>query len=382
MTTEQEILWLSWYRYSDCKEQGLFEKITPEMSYTEDLKRAYTIIRDSKMDFGAKDLDMLLSLLAPTGILDLENTWLPVRVEWLKNLLIEEWKQVKGNAVLSKAHEALNQGGDYRKELKEFDDIETKHEKKQSMLKDHFEEIANDFVLGKTKGISTGIKKLDEYTERLKKGHFWVLAGSTNTGKTTLALQIIKKSLLEGKRVEIVSLEMSSRQLLERITWLHATEKGIKFEKAIGELIDLPLIVTENIRTIEKLRAHLENTEAEIVVLDYIQLVRGGSSYYDEATATSNLLQEMAISKMIPIIGLSQVTKEAHKGGITGVMDFKGSGAIAESADVALEIYREKMTDNRPEIEDVKLLLKKNRHGQVGQIEGVRFDNKRGYFLF
>ncbi|MFH1327383.1 MAG: DnaB-like helicase C-terminal domain-containing protein [Candidatus Bathyarchaeota archaeon] len=379
MTTEQQIIWLSWYRNSECCE--LFEQISPEMFHTEEAAEAYRQIKIG-LDYHPKKLDKLLYLLDKIGILALEDTWLPIRIDYLKEALIDEWKQAKGNAVLNKAHEALNQGGDYKHALKEFDDIETKHEKSQSRLADHFEEIANDYANETTKGFPTGISELDRVTKQFQDGHFWVIAGATNMGKTTLTLQMVKRAILAKKKVEFISLEMSAKQLLERITWLHATENKIKFEQAIGELIDLPFTVTENIRTVDKLRSHLENTEAEIVVVDYIQLVRGGKSYYDEATATSNLLQEMAIKKMIPIIGLSQVTKESYKGGAKNIMDFKGSGAIAESADVAIEIYRE-IGENAPPIVDVKLLLKKNRHGPAGgNIKGVQFDNKRGYFVF
>lgn len=341
--------------------------------------QVYSAIRDKKIDYSPTELDKLLYNLYEIGVLEMDAGWLPIFPEKLKKSLIAEWKQTKGNETVNKIYKALNAGEDYRGFLKDFDVIETKHSKLQSQLKDYFEEIANDYANGKTKGESTGIERLDKYTECLKNGHFWIIAAATNMGKTTLALQIAKRILKRGKRVEFISLEMSARQLLERITWLHATENKIKFERAISDLIDMPFVVTENLRTVETIRAHLENTEADLVVLDYIQLVRGGTSYFDEATMTANLLQEMAIKKMIPVIGISQVTKESYKGGKNFKMDFKGSGAIAESADVALEIYR------NPEdtgIVDVDLLLKKNRYGKTGKIDGIQFDTERGYFIY
>lgn len=377
MTTEQQIIWLSWYNYDDCKE--LFEAIKPDMFHTANLSNLYKTIRDSKMDFSPTALDSISNELVECGIQD-RDSWVPIRVENFRTALIEEWIKAKGNDVLSLAHKELNSGGDYRAALKEFDKIDTEHMKKQTTLADYFDEISEEHAMGKTKGLPTGIPGLDKYTQQLKKGHFWVIAASTNTGKTTMALQIAKKSLLAGHKVDIVTLEMSAKQLLERIAWLHATEAKVTFERAIIQLVDVKLTITENIRTVDSLRAHLETSEAELVVVDYIQLVRGDGSYYENATGASNMLQEMAIKRMIPIIGLSQVTKESYKAGASHMMDFKGSGAIAESADVAMEIYRDR--DNEAEIADVKLFLKKNRHGQTGEIKGVSFDTKSGCFRY
>ena len=379
MTTEQKIIWLSWYRHEDCRE--LFELVKKEMFPTSELGDVYELLKTKKLSFSESELDKVMIVLSGYGILDSCDTWMPIFPENLRDALIDDWRTSNGSRILAKAHNELSSGGDYLGTLRELEKIEDVHKKKQSTLKDHFEDIANDYMSGTTKGIPTGIEGVDEVTERLKKGHFWVIAAATNTGKTTLTLQIARSALMHGARVDFVSLEMSARQLLERITWLEASMSRTSFEKAIGKLIDLPLTVTESIRTVDEIKAHIENSEADLIVLDYIQLVRGGKSYFDEATLASNMLQEMAIKKMIPIIALSQVTKESTKAGPSMNMDFKNSGAIAESADVAIEIYRDREGASMEEISDAILAIKKNRHGRISNCQ-IQFDNKRGYFVY
>lgn len=377
MTTEQQILWLSWFRYPDCKE--LFETITGDHFHTDELGKIYEMIRTRQMSYNNDELEKVLYTLDKVGVLSAPDIYIPIFPEKLKEALVEEWKKTKGNQLLNKAHEALTRGGDYRKVLKEFDKLETEHKKIQSTLKDHFEAIAEDYLTGKTKGIPTGIEGIDAITQQLKKGHWWVIAAATSFGKTTLTLQIAKHVLFQGGKVDFISLEMSARQLLERITWIEAAQRGIRFEKAISRLIDLPLTVTENLRKVDDIRAHLEQSNADLVIVDYIQLIRGGKDYYDEATMASNMFQEMAIKKMIPIITLSQVTKESYKSGMNHDIDLKGSGAIGESADVVMEIYRHK--DNEPDISEVNLFVKKNRHGQTATCK-VSFDRKKGIFVY
>jgi len=377
MTIEQQIIWLAWFRRSDCEE--LFEIVTGDQFPTKDLGKIYDFLKEKKLSFKSEEFEKTLYTLEKNGILDQHSSWVPLMPQRLKEALIEEWHQKRGGQILDKAFQELQCGGDYRKTLKEFEKIEAEHQKKQSTLSDHFEAIAEEHVKGTSKGIPTGIESVDEMTQQLKAGHLWVIAAYTNTGKTTLTLQMARNALRNGAKVDFISLEMSARQLLTRLTWIEASTCRTKFENAIANLIDLPLTVTENLRTVEEIKSHIEASNADLIIIDYIQLIRGGKSYFDAATLAANMMQEMAIKKMISIITLSQVTKDSAKQGVSQHMDFKNSGAIAESADVAIEIYRQK--ENEAEVSEALLAIKKNRHGRTGSCT-VEFDSKRGIFRF
>mgnify|MGYP003145419989 CR=1 FL=1 len=369
MTAQAKILWYCLNRVDQSKE--IFDLVSPDLFYLPELKRIYEQFFTGNIKLSMGQFNTLDNL----GVF--KEEWLCESPNNLRKQIENDWIEHKGKHLLAKAYNKLEQGKNPKAYLTEFQKLSSEKKKKQSTLKDLFNEIAEDHVKGRTKGLTTGIKKLDQYTERLKKGHFWVIAGYTGYGKTTLALQMALNLILQGKKVDFISLEMSARQLIEKLIWVNSTLKQIKFENSLNELVDCNFTVTENLRTIENIKSHILSIESDLIVLDYIQLVRGGESYFDEATQCANVLQEMAISQQIPIIGLSQVTKESAKSKGSAVMDFKNSGAIAESADVAIEIQRDK--ENEVELSECNLLLKKNRHGQSGRIETI-FDTSKGVF--
>jgi replicative DNA helicase len=83
---------------------------------------------------------------------------------------------------------------------------------------------------------------------------------------------------------------------------------------------------------------------------------------------------------------LSQISNEGAKNTENPVMSFKGSGAIAAAADLAIEIVngemdiqqlREKM--NNGEVVRMKWQIRKNRHGRIGYID-MEFSGKTGIF--
>lgn len=367
---------MSFFRHNECKQ--LFETISGDQFTTKDLGEIYDLIKSGKLNYTEDQIEKINQIFSTYGIYSVDFNW-PIVPEKLREALIREWKLARGEEIINRAYKSLKSGGSCKAILSEIEKVEAEHIKRQSSLKDHLDAIAKEYLEGKTKGFPTGIPDVDKATDQLQKGHFWVIAASTNSGKTTLTLQIVRNALSFGAKVDFITLEMSAEQLLKRMSWLEASMKKIKFPNAIENLIDLPLVVTENLRKIDEIRAHIESSDADLIVIDYVQLIRGGKDYYDEATQASNMLQEMAIKKMIPIIGLSQVTKESYKAGKSFSMDFKGSGAIAESADVAIELYRER--ENQVEIADVDLLIKKNRHGPIGETK-ISFDTKRGYFIY
>ena len=68
-----------------------------------------------------------------------------------------------------------------------------------------------------TRGITTGLKGLDEKLSGLHKTDLIILAARPSIGKTSLALDIARKTSLKENAVGILSLEMSSSQLVERM---------------------------------------------------------------------------------------------------------------------------------------------------------------------
>ncbi|MBP5194351.1 MAG: hypothetical protein J6126_06430, partial [Clostridia bacterium] len=67
-------------------------------------------------------------------------------------------------------------------------------------------------------GLKTGFKKLDEYTNGLKKGNLIILAARPSLGKTTLAMNIVENIALSSDKVcAVFALEMTKDELAERM---------------------------------------------------------------------------------------------------------------------------------------------------------------------
>jgi replicative DNA helicase len=172
--------------------------------------------------------------------------------------------------------------------------------------------------------------------------------------------------------------------------------KGFGDKKKIDEALER---VTESNMSVHSTKSELsqilmsmyEETlkdKPSVFVIDFLQLVTvlGSKSEYETTTQSILELQKAAQQFGVPIIVLSQVSNESAKAGDQQVMGFKGSGAIAAAADLAIELVsgednvtelRQKMNDGLPVL--IKWHIKKNRHGRVGSIP-MDFTGKHGIF--
>lgn len=254
-------------------------------------------------------------------------------------------------------------------------------------------------------GISTGFDSLDRVIDGLREEHFWVVGGNTSSGKTFFALNMLVAVLRQNKRCAFYSLEMGKIDLVSRILGIMTEMNGSVIFKAKttpenleradfakDELYNKKLSIYSEIRDIDDLVLSITEEKlvnnANIIFIDYLQLIssRKDSKEYDVLRKVATDLQELAKNLKICIVCLSQLSNEAIKNPNSEVMGFKGAGNIAASADMALEIkpvdkkeVRDEKLAKGEEI-DVKLIIKKNRHGRVGW-SNVKFNGSTGLFV-
>ena len=255
---------------------------------------------------------------------------------------------------------------------------------------------------GKLLGEPTGFEKLDDVIDGLRPGHLWVLGGYTNLGKTYASLNILTNLLKEGKRTVFYSLEMSKVDILCRVLGIMTDHNGSSIAKGFcnQEKVDAAIkrveetnmsIYSDKSELSQILMSMYEEVlkdKPALFVIDFLQLitVKGSKSDYETTTQAALELQKAAQLYGVPIIVLSQVSNESAKAGDQQVMGFKGSGAIAAAADLAIELVsgeesvielRQKMNDGLPVL--IKWHIKKNRHGRVGSMM-MQFTGKYGQF--
>jgi replicative DNA helicase len=236
----------------------------------------------------------------------------------------------------------------------------------------------------------------------------YVTDNYTVTHNTALALNLAHNIAVQSKEpVLFFSLEMSKEQLVDRLL---SMESGVDawalrtgnltdsdFEKigqAMGTLSEAPIFIDDSpgitvsdLRTKARREAH--QRPLGLIVVDYLQLMSGGSRYDSSANRVQEIseisrgLKGVARELNVPLLALSQLSRsvESRNPQIPQLADLRESGSIEQDADVVAFIYREEYYNpetDRKKITDI--LIKKHRNGPTGGVE-LYFDNEKQRFL-
>lgn len=270
---------------------------------------------------------------------------------------------------------------------------------------DRLDELHKD--KGKVRGVPTGFRDLDNILAGLQRSDLFILAARPSMGKTAFSLNLAHNVAVKANQpVLIFSLEMSKEQLVDRML---SMESGVDawalrtgnltdsdFEKlshamgTLGEakiyIDDTPGITISDLRTKARREAHRQ--ELGLIIVDYLQLMSGGSRFasdgnrVQEISEISRGLKGIAREMNVPLIALSQLSRsvESRTPQIPQLADLRESGSIEQDADVVAFIYREEYYNpdtERTNITDI--LIKKHRNGPTGGVE-LYFDKEKQRF--
>ena len=272
-------------------------------------------------------------------------------------------------------------------------------------------------------GVPTGLTDLDNRLGGLHKQDLIIIAGRPSMGKTALATNIAFHAAknIEKKEskstVAFFSLEMSSEQLSTRILSEQSrirsndirrgkvSEKEFEqFIETSKNIVDLPLYIDETpaitISAISNRSRRIKRLFGlELIVVDYIQLMRAGSVYrknenrVQEISEITQGLKALAKELDVPVLALSQLSRavEQRDDKKPQLADLRESGSIEQDADVVMFVYREAYYLERKEptlgsIEHAEwqqkmdeisriaeIMIGKQRHGPTGNIK-VEFE--------
>lgn len=257
------------------------------------------------------------------------------------------------------------------------------------------------------RGVPTGFQQLDNLLAGLQKSDLILLAARPSIGKTALALDIARQTAIKhGTAVGIFSLEMSSQQLVDRMlaaqagvdSWRLRTGKISKddeydrLQAGIASLSEAPIYIDDKpSSTVLSMRSVARRLKMEknlgLVIVDYLQLItptytRGSDSMVQQVTEISRALKTMARELDVPVLALSQLSREIEKRrGRPRLSDLRDSGSLEQDADVVMFIHRDdKMNENSDRPGIAEILVEKHRNGPVGKVE-LRFDEQKTTFL-
>ncbi len=255
-------------------------------------------------------------------------------------------------------------------------------------------------------GIPTGFVDFDIKTAGLQPSDLIIVAARPSMGKSAFAIGIAEyAAVMEKIPIAFFSLEMSKEQLVQRLLCSHAridankVRTGFlsvsdwpKLTAAAGKLSEAPIYIddTPAISALE-LRAKARRLKAhhdiKLIVLDYLQLMRGNSrieNRQQEISEISRSLKSLARELNVPVIAISQLSRavESRTDHKPQLSDLRESGAIEQDADLVVLIMREEYynpTEENKGIADVNIA--KQRNGPVGGFnltfirEYARFEN-------
>lgn len=255
---------------------------------------------------------------------------------------------------------------------------------------------------GALSGIPTGFDKLDAMLNGWQP-EYYVVGARPSTGKTALALCCASAALDSTRpgsgityRVGFFSAEMSDTSLVKRNvadrssvdhsrirSGFFASGDMDAIQDAMAQLVDKGLFIcdTPNItktQLISEARKMRRKEKVDIIFIDYIGLINNENRdipRHEQIADISRSLKGLARELKIPIVALSQVTRDAE-GKRPTMANIRESGAIEQDSDGIMFLWDNGPNDGSGEVQKITLIVAKQRNGPCGDIPLLFYKNK------
>ena len=269
-----------------------------------------------------------------------------------------------------------------------------------SVINEAMREVEKNQNVSGLSGVPSGFPSLDRVTRGWQRSDLIILAARPSVGKTAFALNLARNAAVDYHMpVAVFSLEMSALQLVMR---LMTTESGLSADKLKGgskldpwdwqqletrlaSLSKAPLYIddTPSIPLMEfrtKIKRLVKSKGVRLVIVDYLQLMQGPAELRgmreQEVAAISRTLKATAKELDVPIIALSQLSRDAVKrtggSGKPQLSDLRESGSIEQDADMVIFIHRPDyvgLGETPDGKETTQIIIAKHRNGEVCDID-------------
>ncbi|MBE6573606.1 MAG: replicative DNA helicase [Ruminococcaceae bacterium] len=386
--------------------------------YLEEHRQIYAAMQSLFLSNSSIDPITLIDVLVKQGVYDEEKSKQYVRLiadivpsaenikEYAKivrdksklRALITQCKEITDNA-FSAHDDASIIIGDAEQRI--FSLAQDNTQRSFAHIKDILVNTIGQIKLVSTEGVGamtvpTGFSGVDKLLVGMGKSDMVLIGARPGMGKTSFALNIAtmaaQRFRKEGsdKSVCVFSLEMSNEQLVQRVLASEAmvdstslrsgqltNEEWAKLASTASILADLNILVDDTTgTTITGMKAKLRREKDKIgmIIIDYLQLMssdRKIDNKVNEVADISRNLKIMAKEFNVPVICLSQLSRgpEGRTDKKPMLSDLRDSGAIEQDADIVMFLYREEYYDKEKNANTAKVIIAKNRHGGVGEVD-------------
>lgn len=230
-------------------------------------------------------------------------------------------------------------------------------------------------------GITSGYKELDKVTGGFQNTDLIIIGARPAVGKSAFILNIINECLNNNKSCAVFSLEMSTKQILQRLLSLRLS---ISLESIVRNSLsqsELEIIVKESEQlkikelyiddlaglSIEQLKLKLRQVKrkknVDIAFVDYLQLmtvegVNNTTNREQEISRISRGLKGIAKELDIPVVALCQLNRVKDEYEKPTLSNLRESGAIEQDADIVSFLYRGEGNER-------KFSIAKHRNGRL-----------------
>lgn len=237
----------------------------------------------------------------------------------------------------------------------------------------------------------TGFYDLDKLTAGLHPEELTIIAARPGVGKTAYALQMMLQMAKKGIKSLFVSREMSEMQIAKRILANLSAIDGQKLRlcksltdadwEKIGyamanEVSQLPIELNDRLSSIQEIRAYCRELKTrgnlDLLIVDYLQLCKSlkkVDNRTQEVADISRQLKEISLEFGIPVVALSQLTRDnVRSGREPELYDLKESGSLEQDADNVIFLHVPEGTDETQDNFEIKVIVGKQRNGATGYI--------------
>ena len=251
-----------------------------------------------------------------------------------------------------------------------------------------FDELESGTVIDKVK---TGIPIIDKCTNGIAPSELVTIGAKSGVGKSALAVRIAINMFKAGKKVLIVSREMSKKQVAERILLSHSgvtkeqyenrdfnDEQWVRIVETMEAFSGDGIIIDDKISTIQEIKQAMRRTKPDVLIVDYVQLLTPSNprdSRERQVAEISRELKKMTSDFDMVVIQLTQLAEK-------GIGNYKPSGesytreSRAIYHDSNIVIYVHHVTEEKEiEIAHNSTALKERQNAQTTKEMLRRFED-------
>ena len=236
-------------------------------------------------------------------------------------------------------------------------------------------------------GLPFGFSILDQSLQGVSSEDLVILAGRPSVGKSAFAQNVAANIVLrQNLPVLFFSLEMGDLSIYTRLVAAESDVPMIRIRSGkmdedewkqygatLARLESMPFYVSEAASMgaiqAEARRVKRRHSNLALIVVDYLQIMRGASrteNRTQEVTEYSSFLKRLAMDLQVPVLGLSQLSREVERRSSKNpiLSDLRDSGAIEQDADIVIFLKRNDDTEGDA-IQPVRWFIRKHRNGPL-----------------